>query len=133
MTSSGIILGAIVIYLLAVAMITMTLFGIQNKNKKTLENELSRLETLKNLIISSGILTEMEKVKALINNEKLEKKYNAWEKRYHKIEETSIPVLTDRLLEAESLIEDKKFKEAGYSLARAEEEIYYAKQMPNYY
>ena len=45
MTSSGIILGAIVIYLLAVAMITMTLFSIQNKNKKTLENELSRLET----------------------------------------------------------------------------------------
>ena len=127
MTSSGIILGAIVIYLLAVAMITITLFGLQNKNKKNLESELSRLETLKNLIISSGILTEMDKVKALINNEKLEKKYNNWEKRYHRIEETSIPTLTDRLLEAEGLIDEKKFKEAGYSLARAEEEIYYAK------
>lgn len=126
-TSSEIILGAIVIYIIAVSLITVTLFGIQNRNKKKLNAEFSRLETLKNLIISSGILTEMEKVKALINNEKLEKKYNKWEKRYHKIEEESLPSLTDKLLEAEGLIEENKFKEASYVLARAELEIYYVK------
>lgn len=127
MTSSEIILSIVLVLVIGVAMITLTLFGIKNKNKKTLEKELNKLETLKNLIISSGILTEMEKVKALINNEKLEAKYNKWEKRYHKIEKEKIPFLTDKLLEAAALIEDKKYKEASYLLAKAELEIYYVK------
>lgn len=127
MSSSGIILGAIIIYIVGVLLITLTLFGLQNKNKKDLEKELTRLETLKNLIISSGILTEMEKVKSLINNAKLEKKYKSWESRYNKIEKTDIPRLTDELLEAEGMVQDRKFKEAGYVLAKCELDIYVVK------
>ena len=127
MSKSAIILGGILIYLVAVALITVTLFGIEKHKKKCLEKELSRLETLKNLIISSGILTEMDKVKALINNEKLEKKYHSWEKRYKKIETEDIPRINDKLLDVTSLMEDKKFKEAGYELAKIELDIYYVK------
>ncbi len=127
MTSSAIILGGIVIYLIAVGLITGALFGLQARNKRTQERELSRLETLKNLIISSGILTEMEKVKSLINTKKLEERYKKWENRYKRIEEEAIPKLTDELMEATSLIEDRKFKEASYILAKAELDIYYVK------
>ena len=70
MSKSAIILCGILIYLVAVGLITGTLFGIQAKKRKNLEKELNRLETLKNLIISSGILTEMDKVKALIHKNK---------------------------------------------------------------
>ena len=127
MSKSAIILCGILIYLVAVGLITGTLFGIQAKKRKNLEKELNRLETLKNLIISSGILTEMDKVKALINNERLQKKYNAWEKRYKRIETEDIPRISDKLLNAEGLIEEKKFNEAGYELAKIELDIYYVK------
>ncbi len=127
MSKSAIILGGIIIYLIGITAITVTLFTIQKKSKNKLEKELTRLETLKNLIISSGILTEMEKVKALINNDKLMETYNKWEKRYKKIENEDIPNLTDKLLVCSELIENKNFKEASYELSKTEIEIYYVK------
>lgn len=125
--NSALILAIIGIYTVGFALMVITVFGIRKRTKNKLENELTRLETLKNLIISSSILTEMEKVKSLINNEKLDEKYKKWNKRYTKIEKESIPKLTDKLLEIESYIEDKNFKAAAFGLARAELDIYYVK------
>ena len=125
--NSGIILGAIGIYSLGFALMIFTIFIIRKRNKDKLEKELSRLETLKNLIISPSILTEMEKVKSLLNSEKLEDKYKKWDKRYKKIEVEDIPKLTDKLTDAEALIEEKNFKEASFSLARIELDIYFVK------
>lgn len=125
--NSGIILGAIGIYSLGFALMIFTIFIIRKRNKDKLEKELSRLETLKNLIISPSILTEMEKVKSLLNSEKLEDKYKKWDKRYKKIEVEDIPKLTDKLTDAEALIEEKNFKEASFSLARTELDIYFVK------
>jgi len=125
--SSGIILGAIGIYALGFGIMVFTIYIIRKRNRDKLEKELSRLETLKNLIISPSILTEMEKVKSLLNNEKLEEKYQKWDKRYKKIEKEDIPKLTDKLTDAEALIEEKNFKEASFSLARAELDIYFVK------
>lgn len=127
MTKNTIILVAIVIYVIGFILIVLTIFGIQKRDKNKLEKELTRLETLKNLIISPSILTEMEKVKSLINNEKLEEKQKKWIKRYNKIEKEKIPSLTDELLEIEALIEEKDFKEASFRLARTELDIYYVK------
>lgn len=125
--NSGLILGTVGIYIIGFILMVVTIYAIRRKTRVKLERELTRLETLKNLIISSGILTEMEKVKSLVTNEKLDDKYKKWEKRYKKIEKEDIPKLTDRLLEITSLIEDKNFKEASFSLARAELDIYYVK------
>ncbi len=125
--NSGLILGAIGIYAIGFILIIVTIYLIRKKTRTKLERELTRLETLKNLIISSSILTEMEKVKSLITNEKLDDRYKKWEKRYKKIEKESIPKLTDELLEIEALLEDKNFKEASFNLARAELDIYYVK------
>jgi len=125
--NTTLIFSMIVIYVIGFILITITLFGIEKKNRSKLESELNRLETLKNLIISSGILTEMDKVKSLINNEKLEQKYKKWVKRYNIIEKEKIPSLTDELLDIEVLISDKNYKEASYRLARTELDIYYVK------
>lgn len=125
--NSALILAIIGIYTVGFALMVITVYGIRRKTKNKLESELTRLETLKNLIISSSILTEMEKVKSLINNEKLEDKYKKWNKRYTKIEKEDIPKLTDKLLDIETYIEDKNFKAAAFSLARAELDIYYVK------
>ncbi len=121
------VLAFIGIYAVGFILIIITIYGIRKKTKDKLEQELNRLETLKNLIISSSILNEMDKVKSLINNEALEKRYKKWEKRYKNIEENEISKLTDKLLEIELLINEKNFKEASYNLARCELDIYYVK------
>lgn len=127
MTNSMIIISMILLYTLGGILIGVTLYLINKKNKNKLESEYNKLDTLKNLIISSGIITEMNKVKALINNEKLQEKYDKWEKRYLRIENEDIPALTDKLLKAEELIETKSYKEASYELAKAEIDVYYVK------
>mgnify|MGYP002548790919 CR=1 FL=1 len=110
MSKSMAILIGVSIYIVGIILIILTIYLIEKQNKKKLDKELARLETLKNLIISSGILTEMEKVKSLINNEKLLSTYEKWEKRYKQIEKESIPRLTDSLLTCEELIDNKKYK-----------------------
>lgn len=127
MSKSMAILIGVSIYIVGIILIILTIYLIEKQNKKKLDKELARLETLKNLIISSGILTEMEKVKSLINNEKLLSTYEKWEKRYKQIEKESIPRLTDSLLTCEELIDNKKYKEASYELAKTEIDIYYVK------
>lgn len=126
-TTSAVILLAITIYVLGFISIIVTIVLINKKNKNKLEKELNRLETLKNLIISSSIKTEMEKVKSLINNENLEKKYQKWEKIYNEIEKEDIPRITDKLLDIESLIVEKSYKDASFELAKCELDIYYVK------
>ena len=126
-TTSAVILIAITIYVLGFISIIVTIVLINKKNKNKLEKELNRLETLKNLIISSSIKTEMEKVKSLINNESLEKKYQKWEKTYNKIEKEDIPKITDSLLDISALIEEKNYKDASFELAKCELSIYYVK------
>ena len=125
-TTSAVILIAITIYVLGFISIIVTIVLINKKNKNKLEKELNRLETLKNLI-SSSIKTEMEKVKSLINNESLEKKYQKWEKTYNKIEKEDIPKITDSLLDISALIEEKNYKDASFELAKCELSIYYVK------
>lgn len=126
-TTSAVILIAITVYVIGFIAIVVTIIAINKKNKNKLEKELNRLETLKNLIISSSIKTEMEKVKSLINNETLEKKYNKWEKTFNSIEKNDIPKITDRLLDIASLIDEKNYKEASFELAKCELQIYYVK------
>ncbi len=121
------VLGIICIYGFGLIMIVVTIYSIRKRTKNKLENELTRLETMKNLISSSSIITEMERVKSLINNDALDKKYKKWEKRYNRIVNEGIPKLTDKLLEAEGLIDTKAFKEASFVMARAEVDIYYVR------
>lgn len=127
LSTNYVILIAITIYIIGFIGIIVTLILINKKNKSKLQKEWNRLDTLKNLIISSSIKTEMEKVKSLINNESLEKKYAKWEKTYNKIEKEDIPLLTDKLLDIEALIEEKNYKEASFELAKCELNIYYVK------
>ena len=63
-------------YFLAMIVIAIVLFVINNKTKKKYQTQINELERQKNLVISSNILTELNKVEPLINNDDLRKKYN---------------------------------------------------------
>ena len=123
MTRGGIILTFIIIYIIGIILIVVTLYGIRKRTRNKLENELSSLDVLKNNIISASILTELNKVKSLINNDYLEKLYSKWEKEFNQIKEVKVPQLSDKIFDIENLISQNDFKEASFKLAQLEMDI----------
>ena len=121
-----IILG--VIYLvIAIVLVVAALVLLNKHTRKKLEQILINLEINKNLIISGNILTELNKVGSLINNKKLEERYNNWKERYKQIKDVDIPLLDNKLNDLDSLIKDKKYKEFAKESSDLELEIYYTK------
>lgn len=121
-----IILG-IVYFVVAIVLIVIVLVMINKYTKKKLGTILTSLEIDKNLIISGNILTELNKVGSLINNKKLEDKYNNWKNRYKQIKEIDIPTLDNKLNELSILINDKDYKKFIKESSKLELEIYYTK------
>ena len=75
MSQTAYILAGITYYIVSVIVIVIVLNLINNKEKKKYQDEINALERDKNLIISSSILSELNKVEALVNNEKMQETF----------------------------------------------------------
>ena len=80
MSQTAYILAGVTYYIVSIIIIVVILTLINKNEKKKYQSEITNLERDKNLIISSAILTELNKVEALINNQELKKKYKSWQK-----------------------------------------------------
>lgn len=118
---------AVIYLVIAIVLVVAALVLLNKHTRKKLEQILINLEINKNLIISGNILTELNKVGSLINNKKLEERYNNWKERYKQIKDVDIPLLDDKLNDLDSLIKDKKYKEFAKESSDLELEIYYTK------
>lgn len=127
MLNSTLILSVISFIVVAGAIIVLVLYKMRKRSRRKIEEELESLETNKNLIISPSILTELNKVESLVNNKKLEKKYNAWKEKFDEIKNKDIPKVTDMLLDVENLIDSKDIKKISSELGKAELEVFYVK------
>lgn len=132
MTQSTFILIGIAYYIFTIAMIIVVLNLIDKKDKKKFKKEIAELEREKNLIISASIMSELNKVEPLVNNEDMREVYNEWQRRFEEIKEIEIPKITDQLLEIEDLFQEKKYKELKMKLAEAELDVYYVKTKSNF-
>ena len=126
-----IILG-ITYIVIAIILVVVVLVLINKHNKKKLEQILRNLELDKNLIISANILTELNKVGSLINNNNLEIKYENWKERYKQIKDVDIPSLDKRLNDLEELISLKNYKKFVSDSSKLELEIYYIKSKSDF-
>lgn len=97
-----------------------------------LKKELRQLEKEKNLVISSPLMSELNKVEALVKNEKLEQKYNNWQKRFNEIKTKALSHINDLLLEADFLLEQKKFNETLNKIIDIEIKLYEARTKTNH-
>jgi len=122
----------IIYAVVVVILVILVLVLLKKHNKKKYNEILSRLERDKNLILSGAILTELNKVGALINNKELEKEYKLWQNRYEIIKEKEMPKLSDALLDLEDLIKHGSFRDINRSIAQIELEIYYVKTKSDY-
>lgn len=126
------ILISITYYIVAIAIIIVVLNYINGHEKKKYQEQINTIERDKNLIISASILSELNKVEALINNEKMQETYDDWQRRFTEIKDVDVPKITDQVLEVEDLFLEKKYKELDDKLARIELDIYFIKTKANF-
>ena len=119
-------------YLSSVIIIVIVLNKINKKDKNKYLKIINDLEKNKNLIISSGILTELNNANNLINNKEMQEMYDDWKKRFNYIKEVEIPKITDSLIEIQDLFDNKKYKDLNKLLAKTELNIDYVKTKSNY-
>lgn len=126
------ILAGITYYIVSILIIVIVLNFINKKQKKKYQDEITTLERDKNLIISSSILSELNKVEALVNNDKLQESYNEWQQRFKEIKDEEVPKITDSLIEIEDCFNERDYKSLNDKIAKAELEIFYLKTKANF-
>ena len=113
---TGIVLGLIAILVLFIV--------FKRRKVKKLKDSLSEIEVQRNFIVSTPILSELAKIDVILKNDKLALKKDEWNERYKYIKEDRFKAITDMIIEAENLIETKKYKEAKTYILNLEMEIY---------
>ena len=132
MSQTAYILAGITYYVVSIVIIVIILNLINNKEKKKYQDEINALERDKNLIISSSILSELNKVEALVNNEKMQETFDDWKDRFTEIKDVEVPKITDALIEIEDCFNDKRYKELNERIAKVELDIFYVKTKANF-
>ncbi len=132
MSRTTFILIGILYYLATVVTIVVVLKFINKNEEKKYKNEITTLERDKNLIVGASILSELNKVGALINNDIMQKKYDNWCSRLKEIKEIEVPKITDALIEIEESFENKDYKDLKTKIASLELEIAYVKTKSNF-
>ena len=112
------------IFVIAIALIIITLNLIQQKKNKQIKSIIDNLEIEKNKISSTPIAPELSKIESFLKNEKLEVMYNDWKERLESIKNKQIPKLTDMLIEADYSLSQMDYRSAMYKIAKLEMEIY---------
>ena len=132
MSQTAYILAGITYYIVSIIVIVVVLNLVNRKEKKKYQDEIITLERDKNLIISSSILSELNKVEALVNNDKMQETYDEWQMRFKEIKDEEVPKITDALIEIEDCFNEKDYKTLSDKIARVELEIYYVKSKANF-
>ena len=107
--TKGLYIATIIILLVVITLAFLIIY--KNKRKKRIIKMINDLEKEKNLLINVPVLSELNKVEALVKNNKLEEKYDTWKLKIDIIENETIPTINDMLIEADFLVEKGKAKE----------------------
>lgn len=105
------ILIALFVWILTIILVIVVLKLINNKEKKKLKAEIEKLEKEKNMVISASMLSELNKVEALVNNDEMKEKLDDWKTRFNDIKNTEMPKITETINDIEELFEEKNFKD----------------------
>lgn len=113
--------------LITVTFIVVTLAMIQYLKNSKLKKTIDELELQKNKVIGAPIITELSKVEVLAKNDVIESRVKGWHNRFEKVKESDIPSINDLLLEADFLLDKKKYKEVARKIVDIELKLYEAR------
>ena len=114
------ILIALFVWILTIILVIVVLKLINNKEKKKLKAEIEKLEKEKNMVISASMLSELNKVEALVNNDEMKEKLDDWKARFNDIKNTEMPKITETINDIEELFEEKNFKDLKELVLKAD-------------
>ena len=120
------VIGTVILICLIIVIICLVF--IRKKEQKKYIDVANKLEISKNQITSTPVLLELSKIEPLIKNDLMEDKYNKWNDRFISIKENKISKIDDLLIDLDLYIENRKYKDCNISIAKAEMEIYKAKE-----
>lgn len=109
---------------IAIVLIIVVLSLMKKKKEKNYNDKIMKLETEKNLISSTPILSELSKVEEIIKTEKMEEKYKEWQDRFENIKKINVSKITDMIVELDVA---ENVKEKRILFAKTELEIYKAR------
>jgi len=107
-------------------------YFLENREKRQLRKQIDELERDKNLIISAGLIAELNKVEPLVINSDMKGALHIWQEKFEIIKTEDVSHITDQLLEAEELYAAKKFRDLKAILSNIELDIYYVKTKANF-
>ena len=102
--------------------------GITNRYRK----KVKELEVAKNMVASTPVSLELSKVEPIIKNDKMEEKYNDWQEQFDDLREKKLAQIDDMLIDLDIYIDKRDYKTCLYRLAKAELEIYKARESADY-
>ena len=114
------ILIALLVWIVTIILVIVVLNVINNKEKKKLKAEIEKLEKEKNMIISASMLSELNKVEALVNNDEMKEKLDDWKARFNDIKDKDMPKITETINEIEELFLEKNFKDLKCLVLKAD-------------
>ncbi len=124
--TTSVSLGIVTFAIIAVIIIIIVLSLMNKAKKKKFENKIEELEKEKNLIASTPIMSELQKVEEIIKTEKMEERYKNWEERFENIKKDDVTKITDMIVDLDVISSFDK-KEAKIKIAKTELQIYTAK------
>jgi len=101
MQGQKLIIISIVIVVIVVVVATLQL--LKKKKLKKCKDSVHDLERDVNLIASTPVLLELSKVETVINNAKMEEKYNKWLEKFNNIKEKDLSSINDMIIDLASI------------------------------
>ena len=121
------VIGSVIIGFLLIVFISLHI--IKKVINRSYKRKIEMLEVKKNLVASTPVLLELSKVEPIIKSEKIEEKYNKWHERFIGLKENELIQIDDMLIDLDMYVEKRDYKTCKYRLAKAEMEIYKAKEI----
>ena len=129
MDKTTIIIIAYAIALIVIVFVTLTL--VKKKRNKEYSKRLEILDREKNELESAPVISELAKIEPIVKNERMEKRYKGWYEEFDYIRENDIPRINDMLIDLDTYLESKNYKDYKIALSKAEIEIYKTREKIN--
>ena len=122
-----VLLFAIVYSIVAVIIVIITLKLQKDKRLKEYKKSYEDLDRQKNELESAPVISELAKLETIVKTEKMEKKYKEWYEEFERIRKEDIPKIDDMIIDLDSYLESKSYKDYNLGVAKTEIEIYKVK------
>lgn len=125
---NNLVLEIVTYYIIAILFIIIILSLMQSIKKQKMKREICDLEVKKNKVIDSPIMSELSKVESLSKNDKIKVKYDIWQNKIEKIKSNMLSEINDMLIEADFLLDQRKFSLYKQKKVKIELKIYEANE-----